>query len=135
MICKKCGTNIEDNSKFCGVCGEKVEEIVHVSNEVVEEQKVQSENIVEETPLIVPLIQPEATLEQTSTVEPIVPQNNVEVPIVENVTPAIPIPEVKENEMPVTPPSQINTINEPVISPVSNKEPKKKNKAWIFVIL
>ena len=28
MICKKCGANIEDNSKFCGVCGEKVEELI-----------------------------------------------------------------------------------------------------------
>lgn len=25
MICKKCGTNIADTSKFCGYCGEKVE--------------------------------------------------------------------------------------------------------------
>ena len=24
MICKKCGSTIEDTSKFCGYCGEKV---------------------------------------------------------------------------------------------------------------
>ena len=27
MLCKKCGRNIEDTSKFCGYCGEKVEAI------------------------------------------------------------------------------------------------------------
>ena len=51
VICKKCGANIEDNSKFCGVCGEKVEELV-------QEQNIQTESVVEETPMVVPLIEP-----------------------------------------------------------------------------
>lgn len=32
MICKKCGTNIADTSKFCGYCGEKVELTKEESN-------------------------------------------------------------------------------------------------------
>lgn len=32
MICKKCGSNIAENSKFCTYCGQKVEEIIIQSN-------------------------------------------------------------------------------------------------------
>ena len=103
MICKKCGANIEENSKFCGVCGEKVEELeTPVNNELVEE-----------TPVVVPLIQPEVeSLEQTAVVEPVTPE-----PIAnESVTLVEPTPEVNSAQVPV-------------------KEPKKKNKTGIFVVL
>lgn len=46
MICKKCGANIADTSKFCGYCGNQIEQVT-VSNEVpvqnIEQQIVQSE--------------------------------------------------------------------------------------------
>ena len=127
MICKKCGTNIEDDSKFCGVCGEKVEELV-------QEQNIQTESVVEETPIVVPLIQPETeSLEQTAVVEPIVQESSlvVEQPleqtaVVETVTP---VTSVNESITPVEPTQEVNTV------PVQNKEPKKKNKTWIFVFL
>ena len=131
MICKKCGTNIEDNCKFCGVCGEKVEELV-------QEQNIQTESIVEETPMVVPLIQPETeSLEQTAIVEPIVPEVNIEtnenvIPVVEHsleqtavVEPVT--PETNVNEVVSTP--EVNTV------PVTNRELKKKNNSWIFVVL
>ena len=139
MICKKCGADIEDNSKFCGICGEKVEELV-------QEQNVQVESVVEETPMVVPLIQPESeSLEQTAIVEPVVPEVNNEtngniIPVVEQpleqtavVEPVIPETSVQpianENITPVAPTQQVNSVS------VQNKEPKKKNKTWIFVVL
>lgn len=129
MICKKCGANIENNSKFCGVCGEKVEELI-------QEQIIQSENVVEENPMVVPLIQPEQ-LEQTAVVEPIVPEvNETIVPVVEQpleqtavVEPVIPEPIVNESITPVEPTQEPNTV------PVQNKEPKKKNNTVVFVLL
>ena len=125
MICKKCGANIEDNSKFCGVCGEKVEELV-------QEQNIQNESVIEETPMVVPLIQPEP-LEQTAVVEPIVPETNetivqvVEQPLEQTavVEPVMPI--TNESVTPVQP--EVNTV------PVPNKESKKKNNTLVFVLL
>ena len=134
MICKKCGANIQENSKFCGVCGEKVEEFVTpVSNEVFEEQSVQTENLVEEKPMVVPLIQPETeTLEQTAIVEPIFETNENVIPAIEQpldqtavVEPIAPV--VNESVTSVEP--EVNNV------PVTTKEKKKKNNAWIFVVL
>lgn len=127
MICKKCGANIESNSKFCGVCGEKVEELV-------QEQNIQSESIVEETPMVVPLIQPEVeSLEQTAIVEPVVPEVNVEAN--ENVIPVIEQPlEQTAIVEPVTPVTNVNENVTPTVNTVS-KEPKKKSNAWVFVLL
>lgn len=126
MICKKCGTNIEDNSKFCGVCGEKVEELV-------QEQNIQTESVVEETPMVVPLIEPEPVLEQTAVVEPIVQEKSpvIEQPLEQTavVEPVMPEPVVNESITPIEPIPEVNSV------PVSNKEPKKKNKTWIFVLL
>ena len=128
MICKKCGANIEENSKFCGVCGEKVEELeTPVNNELVEE-----------TPVVVPLIQPEVeSLEQTAVVEPIAPEINENViPIVEQpleqtavVEPVTPEPIANESVTLVEPTPEVNSAQVPV------KEPKKKNKTGIFVVL
>ena len=139
MICKKCGNKIEEISKFCGICGEKAEELVApVNNEVAEEQNIQSENVMEETPIVVPLIQPETeSLEQTAIVEPIAPEVNVEanenaIPVVEQPLEqtAVVAPITNESITPVEPTPEVNT------APVSNKEPKKKkNKTWIFVVL
>ncbi len=127
MICKKCGANIESNSKFCGVCGEKVEELV-------QEQNIQSESIVEETPMVVPLIQPESeSLEQTAIVEPVVPEVNVEAN--ENVIPVVEQPlEQTAIVEPVTPVTSVNENVTPTVNTVS-KEPKKKSNAWVFVLL
>ena len=127
MICKKCGTNIEDDSKFCGVCGEKVEELV-------QEQNIQTESVVEETPIVVPLIQPETeSLEQTAVVEPIVQETSpvIEQPLEQTavVEPVMPEPVVNESITPVEPIPEVNTV------PVQNKEPKKKNNTFIFVLL
>ena len=131
MICKKCGTNIEDNSKFCGVCGEKVEELV-------QEQNIQAESVVEETPMVVPLIQPDPeSLDQTAIVEPIIPEENENViTVVEQsldqtavVEPVTPETNINESITPVAPEPEVNNV------PVTNKEPKKKNNAWIFVVL
>lgn len=49
MLCKKCGKNIEDTSKFCGYCGEKVEVISENNNsqlvdEVINNISVEEEN-------------------------------------------------------------------------------------------
>lgn len=38
MICKKCGEQIADNSKFCGYCGEVVEEVLEQNTVQKEEQ-------------------------------------------------------------------------------------------------
>ena len=127
MICKKCGTNIEDNSKFCGVCGEKVEELV-------QEQNIQTESVIEETPIVVPLIQPETeSLEQTAVVEPIVQESSlvVEQPLEQTavVEPVTPVTSVNESITPIEPIPEVNTV------PVQNKEPKKKNNTFIFVLL
>jgi len=131
MICKKCGTNIEDNSKFCGVCGEKVEELA-------QEQNIQTESVVEETPMVVPLIQPEVkSLQQTTDVEPVVQETNegvisvVEQPLEQTavVEPVIQEPITNESITPVEPTQEVNTV------PVQNKESKKKNNTLIFVLL
>jgi len=131
MICKKCGTNIEDNSKFCGVCGEKVEELA-------QEQNIQTESVVEETPMVVPLIQPEVkSLQQTTVVEPVVQETNegvisvVEQPLEQTavVEPVIQEPITNESITPVEPTQEVNTV------PVQNKESKKKNNTLIFVLL
>jgi len=131
MICKKCGTNIEDNSKFCGVCGEKVEELA-------QEQNIQTESVVEETPIVVPLIQPEVkSLQQTTVVEPVVQETNegvisvVEQPLEQTavVEPVIQEPITNESITPVEPTQEVNTV------PVQNKESKKKNNTLIFVLL
>jgi len=46
MLCKKCGANIEDASKFCGYCGNPVEQITSESQSVIDTQfnGVQEEN-------------------------------------------------------------------------------------------
>ena len=36
MLCKKCGANIEDNSKFCGYCGEVVSEVNQLNQNIRE---------------------------------------------------------------------------------------------------
>lgn len=139
MICKKCGASIQDNSKFCGVCGEKIEDIIIP---VIEDQNIKTESVVEEIPMVVPLIQSEQVqvepvLEQTAVVEPIVPEikedvnSVVEQPLEQTavVEPVIPEPVANEVITPVIP------IQESNILPVQNKEPKKKNNALIFVLL
>lgn len=127
MICKKCGTNIEETAKFCGVCGEKVEELV-------QEQNIKTESVVEETPMVVPLIHPEQ-LDQTAVVEPIVSETNETIVTVAEqsleqtavVEPVMPEPIDNESVIPVEP--EVNTV------PVSNKEQKKKNNTLVFVLL
>ena len=39
MNCPKCGNELKDNSKFCSSCGEKIEEIKPVEEEVVNTPK------------------------------------------------------------------------------------------------
>ena len=98
MICKKCGANIEGNMKFCGVCGEKVEEVTVFSNIETEEN----------TQVVEPVLSP---------VEPVI-ENKVE--------------ESVEQTAIIEP---VSTVMEQPIQPVSNKESKKKNNTWIFVLL
>lgn len=98
MICKKCGANIEGNMKFCGVCGEKVEEVTVFSNIETEEN----------TQVVEPVLSP---------VEPVI-ENKVE-------------ESVEQTAIIET----VSTVMEQPIQPVSNKEFKKKNNTWIFVLL
>lgn len=110
MICRKCGNSIENNSKFCGVCGEKIEELV-------QEQNIQSESVAEEIPFVVQpgAVKVEQSLQQTTVVEPV----NFQPLTNENITPSDQTPE-------------INTVQ---VTSTIDKELKKKNNTWIFAIL
>jgi len=72
MICKKCGANIADNSKFCGYCGNSIEEI-----SIPKTQPETNEIDLGKTIKVEP-IQNETVVTSTNPVESINEQINVE---------------------------------------------------------
>lgn len=111
MICKKCGSDIADTSKFCGVCGQKVEEVfpTNLNNDETIDSKV------EENPSVVTPFES----------EPVVQEVN---PVVEGQ------PEVLNNNVDPTNSVEQTTIIPPVSPEQPEKESKKKNYTWMFVV-
>ena len=89
MFCANCGKELDDGSKFCGHCGEKVTE---------QPQEVQPQ--IEELPEVLPVIedvQPEApVVEDVQPEEPVVEETQPEEPVVEETQPEEPVTEVRE---------------------------------------
>lgn len=105
MICKKCGANIEDASKFCGYCG------VQVNN--TSDTQIPVQNIE----------QPVVNVEEinNTSLEPINREEQVIQPVLENV-------QIQSQE-PIEQVSTNGTNNN------EQKSTKKKNEKMIFIIL
>ncbi len=156
MICKKCGAQLEDNSKFCGFCGTTIEEVpaTDIFNmgapvqpaepaqpatpaPMPEAQPVNIEPIApmpEAQPVNVEPIEPIQPVQPEIppvSVEPIEPMQP-EIPRV-NVEPVQPTPQVVE---PIQPINMNNGIVPPVETPsYSNDEPEEKKKSSLPIIL
>lgn len=111
MICKNCGANIEESSKFCGVCGNKVEEInnfnlgnVDVTTSIMNENNFQND------------------FAQTNLGQNL--SNN----FIEEQNKNVQLNDVNQVEEVVT----VATTNS--VQPNTNS-PKKKSHAWIFILL
>ena len=110
MICKKCGSTIEDTSKFCGYCGEKV------NNE--NQTQIPVQNI--EQPIVNNVVD-NNSLNQTN-----LNQGVVEQPVLQEVQQNIQVPAEPINN---TIPNQTNMPN------LESKPSKKKNSKLLFIVL
>lgn len=108
MNCKKCGLPLEENSKFCGFCGAKVETEIENSEQPIEE--ITPNNI--EQPIFEPKIQNE--FESTPVVEPVA-QPEMPTPVIEP---------VQQPEMPT-----LEQVQESMV------EPKRKKNFVLPIIL
>lgn len=109
MICKKCGANIADTSKFCGYCGNQIEAENQVVNNV-NEDSLQNVN-----------------MNDTLT-------NNVDLGKTIQIEPQQPVVNVQPlQEQPVNPNLQAQqVVGQPI--PTQNPAPKKKNNKLILLI-
>jgi len=113
MICKKCGANIADTAKFCGNCGDKIEQINNLNQKNVDViNSVASENSVEKNSTQPDLTQTLSQLEK----------QNINRGEQLNSTDQL-------NQTIVLPP--VNAIKE---QSNSNESKSKKSNTWIFVI-
>lgn len=127
MICKKCGAQLEENSKFCASCGAQVENEVNITpNPIGAEEKIE---VTQEMPQV--NIQPEMV--QPNIVEPIQPVQP-EIPQV-NVEPVQPTPQVVEPVQPLEPINMNNGMVPPTETPTYNDEEKSHSKLPLILIL
>lgn len=144
MLCKKCGANIEDASKFCGYCGKPVEQITSEIQTVIDTQfngsqeENNNSNIINEIDLGKTIkIEPVNAINETAT-EPV---SDTQVPPIGPGLPGYVEPQVSETITPVIANNQTipNTMNSevsgqiPVNGPVMSNTPKKNNKL-LFII-
>ena len=132
MNCKKCGSPLEPNEKFCTNCGEKVEELLN--NQTVGSQ-------VSGTPVSQPILPdaPEAPLPGTvnKVTEPqaqSAPQpNDAQSPV--NPVPVAPVaPQVQPAPQPVVAP--VSPVNPAPVAQASNAvQPTESKKSNIFIII
>lgn len=154
MICKKCGTNLADTSKFCGYCGDKVEQSIELNNlnielvnleenksdVVVENNNVQQEvnevnqiddskNYDNEITQVIPPITDQISTSNfenlTQEVQPVEQQSN------EKISKEAFIDQSSHDEDIES--VQLNETKQNYIEPV--QETKKNNTKWIFIIL
>ena len=122
MLCKKCGAEIADTSKFCGYCGETVE-----ANDNNQLSNIENNEVVENT-----IKEPD--LGETIKIDPVQPENQISDVTVPPIGPGLPgyVEPVVEPVV-ATQPEVQNQV--PVNGPVMpNNEGKKKNNKLVFII-
>lgn len=111
MICKKCGAQLEENSKFCASCGAQVENEVNITpNPIGVEEKIE---VTQEIPQV--------------NIQPEIPQANIE--------PVQPTPQVVEPVQPIEPINMNNGMVPPTETPTYNDEEKSHSKLPLILIL
>lgn len=61
MICKRCGKNIENNSRFCGYCGESIDSFINQVQDLEQSLNDKNLNSIPQQPLNIPIIEPQNT--------------------------------------------------------------------------
>ena len=122
MLCKKCGAEIADTSKFCGYCGEVVE-----TNEIMQPSNIENNEVVENTIT-------EADLGETIKIDLVQPENQISDVTVPPIGPGLPgYVEPVVEPVASTQPEVQNQV--PVNGPVMpNTEGNKKNNKLVFII-
>ena len=137
MNCKKCGAPLNENSKFCGICGTIVEDSTQTTNGAPEifNMNLQAQNT---TPQPMPNIQgtpvqpqpmpntPNVVPEPVPNVEPAQPLNNLQQETPKPVEPVQPV----NNPIPGVTPIQPMNNPQPVspIQPTQNIQPQPMNE-------
>ena len=155
MICKKCGAQLEDNSKFCGFCGTTIEEVpaTDIFNMGAPVQPAEPAQPAAPAPMPEVNIEPIAPMPEAQPVniEPIAPMPEVQPVNVEpiasmpevqpvNVEPVQPTPQVVEPVQPIEPINMNNGVVPPIdglsTQQTSNDiEPEEKKKSALPIIL
>ncbi len=121
MICKKCGAQLEDNSKFCGVCGATMEEVpttdiptTNIFNMGAPVQPATPAQPAAPAPAAPAQPAPAAPMPEVTPAQPAVaPQ-----PIVEPIQPAVAPQPVVEPIQPIVEPVQPAVVPQPVVEPI-----------------
>jgi hypothetical protein len=141
MNCKKCGSILEPNARFCNICGEPVSVSTNVTPVNVTDTNSEVRLVSEE------VVRPTVNLEQTpvspatpnvSASEPVTPvtpvsQNVVTPEPVQPVQPATPVEPVSQVTE-VTPSIPVNQTVVPTTSTVEEKKTTKKNNTLLIIL-
>ena len=111
MKCLSCGSEINENSNFCGNCGTRVAEPESAAGEVSAVEEPVAEKPVVEEPIV----------EEPAVEEPIVEEPAVEEPVIEE-------PVIEETIV------EEAIIEEPIIEEPTSKAPKK-NLSFVFAVI